>query len=126
MKSFNNTAGTTSTEFGLGVGTGNEVRQFVLSSTGNSVALDRDGNKINVSGIEFYDAKVLARSAGGMIVAKQLRGTINGTEITRIEDLFQEDFVADVNFTSNGTELTVNCVGTGNFTVYITMTKVAE
>lgn len=126
MKSFNNTAGTTSTEFGLGVGTGNEVRQFVLSSTGNSVALDRDGNKITVSGIEFYDAKVLARSAGGMIVAKQLRGTINGTEITRIEDLFQEDFAADVNFTSNGTELTVNCVGTGNFAVYITMTKVAE
>ncbi len=126
MKSFNNTAGTTSTEFGLGVGTGNEVRQFVLSSTGNSVALDRDGNKITVSGIEFYDAKVLARSAGGMIVAKQLRGTINGTEITRIEDLFQEDFAADVNFTSNGAELTVNCVGTGNFAVYITMTKVAE
>lgn len=126
MKSFNNTAGTTSTEFGLGVGTGNEVRQFVLSSTGNSVALDRNGAKISIAGIEFYDAKIIAKNGAGEIVAKQLRGTINGTSVTRIEDLFQEDFAADVNFTSNGTELTVNCVGTGNFAVYITMTKVAE
>jgi hypothetical protein len=126
MKSFNNTAGTTSTEFGLGVGTGSEVRQFVLSSAGNSVALDRNGSKISITGIEFYDAKVLAKNGAGEIVAKQLRGTINGTSVTRIEDLFQEDFAADVYFTSNGAELTVNCVGTGNFTVYITMTKVAE
>jgi hypothetical protein len=79
-----------------------------------------------VSGIEFYDAKVLARSAGGMIVSKQLRGTINGNTVTRIEDVFQEDFIADVSIASAGTTLNVNCTGTGNFTIYITLTKVAE
>lgn len=126
MKSFNNSAGTTSTEFGLGVGTGSEVRQFALSSTGNTPALDREGNAVTVSGIEFYDAKVIAKNGIGEIVAKQLRGTVNGTTVTRIEDLFQEDFAAEVYITSNGGQLTVNCVGAGNYTIYITMTKVAE
>jgi hypothetical protein len=125
MKTFNNTAGTTSSDFALGQGTGNEVRQFVLSRTDGGIATDRSNNSIDISGVEFYDAKVLAKSAGG-IVAKQLRGTINGTTVTRIEDVFQEDIVADVTITSNGTTLSVNCTGTGNFTIYITLTKVAE
>jgi hypothetical protein len=126
MKTFNNTSGTTSSDFALGQGTGNEVRQFVLSCTDTGVAVDRNGQQIGVSGIEFYDAKVLARSAGGMIVSKQLRGTINGNTVTRIEDVFQEDFIADVSIASAGTTLNVNCTGTGNFTIYITLTKVAE
>ena len=126
MKTFNNAAGTTSTDFALGQGTGNEVRQFVLSRTNAGAAVDRTGAQVTVSGIEFYDAKVLARSAGGMIVAKQLRGTIAGSTVTRIEDVFQEDFAADVNITSTGTALSVNCTGTGNFTIYITLTRVAE
>jgi hypothetical protein len=125
MKTFNNTAGTTSSDFALGQGTGNEVRQFVLSRTDGGIATNRSNNSIDISGVEFYDAKVLAKSAGG-IVAKQLRGTINGTTVTRIEDVFQEDIVADVTITSNGTTLSVNCTGTGNFTIYITLTKVAE
>jgi hypothetical protein len=124
MKTFNNTAGTTSSNFALGQGTGNEVRQFVLSRTDAGIATDRSNNSIDVSGVEFYDAKVLAKSAGG-IVAKQLRGIINGTTVTRIEDVFQEDIVADVSITSNGTTLSVNCTGTGNFTIYITLTRVA-
>jgi hypothetical protein len=125
MKTFNNTAGTTSSDFALGQGTGNEVRQFVLSRTDAGIATDRSNNSIDISGVEFYDAKVLAKSTGG-IVAKQLRGTINGTTVTRIEDVFQEDIVADVEITSNGTTLSVNCTGTGNFTIYITLTRVAE
>jgi hypothetical protein len=125
MKTFNNTAGTTSSDFALGQGTGNEVRQFVLSRNDAGIATDRSNNSIDISGVEFYDARVLAKSAGG-IVAKQLRGTINGTTVTRIEDVFQEDIVADVNITSNGTTLSVNCTGTGNFTIYITLTRVAE
>ena len=125
MKTFNNTAGTTSSDFALGQGTGNEVRQFVLSRTDGGIATNRSNNSIDISGVEFYDAKVLAKSAGG-IVAKQLRGTINRTTVTRIEDVFQEDIVADVTITSNGTTLSVNCTGTGNFTIYITLTRVAE
>ena len=125
MKTFNNTAGTTSSDFALGQGTGNEVRQFVLGRTDTGAAVDRNGAEISIAGIEFYDAKVLAKSAGG-IVAKQLRGTINGTTVTRIEDVFQEDIVADVEITSTGTTLNVNCTGTGNFTIYITLTRVAE
>lgn len=125
MKTFNNTAGTTSSDFALGQGTGNEVRQFVLSCADTGAAVDRNGSKISIAGIEFYDAKVLAKSTGG-IVAKQLRGTVNGTTVTRIEDVFQEDIVADVEITSTGTTLNVNCTGTGNFTIYITLTRVAE
>jgi hypothetical protein len=125
MKTFNNTAGTTSSDFALGQGTGNEVRQFVLSRTDAGIATDRSNNSIEINGVEFYDARVLAKSAGG-IIAKQLRGIINGTTVTRIEDVFQEDIVADVALTSNGTTLSVNCTGTGNFTIYITLTRVAE
>jgi hypothetical protein len=114
MKTFNNTSGTTSSDFALGQG------------TNAGIAVDRTGNQINVSGIEFYDAKVLAKNASGGIVAKQLRGTINETTVTRIEDVFQEDFSADVTLTSTGTTLSVNCTGTGNFAIYITLTRVAE
>jgi hypothetical protein len=123
MKTFNNTSGTTSSDFALGQGTGNEVRQYTLSRTDAGIATDRTGAQVTTSDIEFYDAKVLAKSASGSIVAKQLRGTINGTVVTRIEDVFQEEFAADVTLTSDGTTLSVNCTGTGNFTIYITLTK---
>lgn len=126
MKTFNNAAGTTSTEFGLGVGTGSEVRQFVLHSFGAGTAVDRNENEVNVNGIEFYDIKMLAKNSTGAIVAKQLRGTISGTTVTRIEDLFQEDFTADVTLTSSGTTLSVACTGDANFTIYATLTRVAE
>ena len=126
MKTFNNIAGTTSTDFSIGQGTGSEVNQYVLSSTGNSVAVDREGNQVPVSGISFYDMKAVAKDITGSIVAKHLRGTISGTSVTRIEDAFQEDFAADVELTSTGTTLSVNCTGLANFTIYITITKVAE
>jgi hypothetical protein len=110
----------------LGQGTGSEVRQIVLNAAGPGTALDRNGGAITVGAVEFYDAKVLARDANGLIVSKQLRGTVSGTTVTRIEDIFQEDFAADVTLTSDGTTLSANCTGTGNFTIYITLTKVAE
>ena len=125
MKTFNNTAGTTSSDFVLGQGTGSEVRQIVLNATGAGLALDRTGNQIAVTGVEFYDINMLARNASSGIVSKQLRGTIHGVVVTRIEDVFQEDFAADVSLTSNGTILSVNCTGTANFTIYITLTRVA-
>ena len=125
MKTYNNTAGTTSSDFALGQGTGHEVRQYSLSCTDAGVATDRTGNQVSIVGVEFYDAKVLIKSSSG-IVAKQLRGTVNGSVLTRIEDVFQEDIAADVTLTSNGTTLSVNCTGTGNFTIYITLTRVAE
>lgn len=125
MKSFNHLSGTTSTEFQLGAGTGNEVRQVVLTSVGPGTAADREGNEILTSGVEFYDIKMLATSVSGT-VAKQLRGTISGTTVTRIEDVFQEDFIADVELASDGTTFSITCVGTANFTVYATLTRVAE
>jgi hypothetical protein len=60
-------------------------------------------------------------------VAKQLRGTVNNTTVTRIEDIFQEEFSADVILTSNGTILTVTCKSTGsltNYTIYTTMVSI--
>jgi hypothetical protein len=124
MKTFNNIAGTTSTDFSIGQGTGSEVQHYVLSSTGNNFATDREGNEVSVSGVSFYDMKVVAKNNTGSIVAKHLRGTISNTTVTRIEDIFQEDFSADVSLTSDGTLLSVNCTGSANFTIYITITKV--
>lgn len=132
MKTFNNTSGTTSTEFRLGAGTANEVRHVVVSLSGPSDGLlvDREGNEISVNGAEFYEIKLLIKGAAGL-VAKQIKGTIIGTTVTRIEDVFQEDFDADVTLTSDGTTFSIESVGSingggANFTVYITLTRVAE
>jgi hypothetical protein len=128
-KKFNNISGTTSSNWAIGVGKATAV-QYVIYAICNStdvVAKDKNNNEISVSGIGFYDMKIVAKNASGDIVAKQLRGTINGTTVTRIEDVFQEDFSADVVLTSNGTTLTVTCKNTGsltNYTIYTTMTSV--
>lgn len=126
---FNNTAGTTSTEFQLGAGTGAEVRQFVLTAetTGNPViALDRQGNEIIIDGVEFYDIKLLAQDSSGL-VAKHIRGTVNGTAVTRITDTFQEDFDGEVAITSSGSVLSIECQSTTNakFTISVTLTRVS-
>jgi hypothetical protein len=128
-KQFNNTAGTTSSEFHLGAGTGSEVRQFVLTAdvAGTPVnAVDRAGNEIEIVGIEFYEIKMLAQDSAG-IVARQLRGTVNGTTVTRITDTFQEDFDGDINLTSTGTVLSIECQSTTNakFTISVTLTRVS-
>ena len=128
-KKFNNISGTTSSNWAIGVGKATAV-QYVIYAICNStdvVAKDKNNNEISVSGIGFYDMKIVAKNVAGDIVAKQLRGTINGTTVTRIEDVFQEDFSADVVLTSNGTTLTVTCKNTGsltNYTIYTTMTSV--
>ena len=129
MKTFNNTAGTTSSKFSIGVGsaTASHYVIFAVCDGANTTAYDKAGEEIAVAGVEFYDIKVVAENAGNQIVAKQLRGTINNTTITRIEDVFQEDFPADVNLTSDGTKLSVECVDTGtetHYTVYATLTRI--
>lgn len=129
MKTFNNTAGTTSSEFSIGVG-GAETRNIVLTATCNSsdsFALDKQGNSVEVAGIEFYDLRVIAKNVAGDIVAKQLRGTINNTTVTEIEDVFQEEFSADIELTCDGSTLNINCVDTGtltNYTIHVTLTRI--
>jgi hypothetical protein len=128
-KKYNNVAGTTASEFTIGVGTAQSA-QHVLSavcSGSNTVALDKNGNSVPVSGLQFYDMKVVAKNVSGMILAKQIRGTINNTTVTKIEDTFQEELSADVRLTSNGSMLTVTCLDTGtetHYTIYITLTSV--
>lgn len=127
---FNNSTGTTSPEFHLAAGTGNEVRQIVLTaevSTASAIASDRFDNEIAVGNIEFFDLKVLAKTVSGNIVAKSLRGTITGTTVTRIEDIFQEDFTADVVLSVASSLLVVECTSAvpSSFTVYATLIRVA-
>jgi hypothetical protein len=124
MKTFNNIAGTTSSEFSLGAGTGNESRHFVLSSLGsNAKATDRLGaDSILVSGVEFYDLKLVAIN-GSNIVAKHLRGVIYNSVVSRVEDVYQEDFEADVTLTVNSELLSIECSGDAQFTVDIKMTR---
>ena len=131
MKTYNNTAGTTSNQFTLGQGTGAEVRHFVLTASttaSNAFALTRDGVDIDLNGVEFYDIKVLARN-GSDIVARHIRGTISGPTITRIEDVFQEDFSANVTLTSANSILSIECTPEGatqtDYTIYVVLTRVS-
>lgn len=131
MKTFNNTAGTTSNQFTLGEGSGAEVRHFVLTAStiaANESAVTRDGTDIDLNGIEFYDIKVVASNGAG-IVARHLRGTISGTTITRIEDVFQEDFSANVILDSTNSILSIECTPDGvvqlNYTIYVVLTRVS-
>jgi uncharacterized protein with beta-barrel porin domain len=129
MKTFNNTAGTTSSEFAIGVG-GAETRNIVLTAVcdgSSSYALDKQSNSVEVAGIEFYDMRVIAKNANSELVAKQIRGTINNTTVTQIEDVFQEEFTGGVVLTSDGSKLYINCVDTGsltNYTIHVTLTRI--
>lgn len=128
-KQFNNIAGTTSSnwEIGVGAATATQYVSFALCDNSDVVAKDKEDNLIPIIGIEFYDMKIVAKNTAGDIMAKQLRGTVNGTTVTRIEDIFQEEFSADVVLTSSGTTLTVTCKSTGsltNYTIYTTMVSI--
>jgi hypothetical protein len=131
MKTYNNTAGTTSNQFTLGEGSGAEVRHFVLTATtagSNEFAVTRDGVDIDLNGVEFYDIKMLATNASG-IVARYLRGTISGSTITKIEDVFQDDFSANVVLTSTSSKLNIECLPDGatqsEYTIYVVLTRVS-
>ena len=128
-KQFNNISGTTSNNWEIGIGSQTAI-QYVTWAVCEALdvpALDKENNAILVSGLNFYDMKIVAKNALGQIMAKQLRGTVNGTIVTRIEDIFQEEFSADVILTSDGTTLTVTCKSTGsltNYTIYTTIINV--
>jgi hypothetical protein len=131
MKTYNNTAGTTSNQFTLGEGSGAEVRHFVLTASvtgSNEFAVTRDGTDIELSGIEFYDIKVLTQNGSG-IAARSVRGTISGQTITKIEDVFQEDFSAGIVLTSTNSILKIACTPAGatqsNYTIYLVLTRVS-
>jgi len=131
MKTYNNTAGTTSNQFTLGEGSGAEVRHFVLTAStsgSNEFAVTRDGIDIDLNGVEFYDIKVLAKNGSG-IVARHLRGTISGQTITRIEDVFQDDFSANITLTSANSILSIECTPDGvtqtDYTIYVVLTRVS-
>jgi hypothetical protein len=130
MKNYNNNAGTTSSNFAISVGSASSAVQHILGATCNATdvaAKDKNNGEIALSGIVFYDMKIVAKNAAGKIAAKQLRGTVAGTTVKRIEEIFQEDFSADVVLSSSGTTLTVTCKHTGSlthYTIYATMTSV--
>jgi hypothetical protein len=128
-KKYNNIAGTTASEFTIGVGTAQSV-QYVLSAVclgSDNVALDKNDGNISFTGFQFYDMRIVAKNTAGLVLAKQIRGTINNTTVTKIEDIFQEELSADVRLTSNGSMLTVTCLDTGtetHYTIYVTLTSV--
>lgn len=131
MKTFNNTAGTTSSEFTIGVGT-TGLRQIVLGavcSGADTSAVDREGNEITVEGTEFFDIKILAVDQAGNRLTKQLRGSASGSSVSKIEDTFEEDFDGGVVLTlSNGT-LEVQCLSgsstTATYSIYATLQRVS-
>jgi len=130
MKTFNNTAGTTSSEFSIGVGT-TDVRHVVLGAVCNgsdTVAVDREGNGLSVEGIEFFDMKVLAVDQAGAKITKQIRGTVSST-IKKIEDTFEEGFDGGVELTVASNVLSVNClVGSATnatYSIYVTLQRIS-
>lgn len=129
MQTFNNTSGTTSSEFQIGAGTAGLVRHFVL--TANSIgtgtqALDREGNKVSTEGIEFYDLKFVAKDSAANVTTKWFRGTINGTQILDIEDVYQEDANAGFVMSVVNGNFEIECSGGADVdvTIYLTMTRV--
>ena len=72
--------------------------------------------------LEFYDLKLVAIN-GSNIVAKHLRGVIYNSVVSRVEDVYQEDFEADVTLTVNSELLSIECSGDAQFTVDIKMTR---
>jgi hypothetical protein len=128
-KKYNSISGTTASEFTIGVGTAQSV-QYVLSAVclgSDTVALDKNDDKISFTGFQFYDMKIVAKNTAGLVLAKQIRGTINNTTVTKIEDTFQEELSADVRLTSNGSVFTMTCLATGtetHYTIHVTLTSV--
>jgi hypothetical protein len=128
MKTFNNTAGTTSSEFSIGVGT-TDVRQVVLGAfcdADNTKAVDREGNELAV---QFFDIKILAVDQDGNRLTKQLRGTVAGTTVNKIEDTFEEGFDGGVQLTSASNVLSVNClIGSAisaTYSIYVTLQRIS-
>lgn len=131
-KQFNNTSGTTSSEFGLGIGS-LSARHIVLGVTCNGEdanAKDRAGNEIAIRGVEFYDLKMLAKDQLGNLATKQLRGTIvEGGNITRIEDIFEEMFNGDVELSLTGSTLNITCkIGSAlqaNYNIFVSLQRIS-
>jgi hypothetical protein len=129
-KQFNNSHGTTSSEFSIGVGATN-VRHIVLSAnctTGDTTAKDRKNEEITVSGVEFFDLKMLAKDNAGNVATKQLRGTVAvGGSVNSIEEVFQEASGANVTLSLNGNTLRITCAkGTASsiaYSIYISLLK---
>ncbi len=132
MKTFNNTAGTTSSEFAIGVGT-TGVRQVVLGaicSGSNTYAVDREGNGLDIDGVEFFDLKILAVDQAGNRLTKQLRGTaVSGGTISKIEDTFEESFDGGVALTISGNTLSVECQAgsstSATYSIYASLQRVS-
>ena len=131
MKTYNNIAGTTSSEFSIGEGAFS-VRQMVFGAVcagADSNALDRNGNQLSVAGTEFYELKLLATDNLGNRVTKQLRGTITvGSGITKIEDTFEEGFNGAIALTLNANTVTMSCkIGSATsatYSIYIALQRI--
>jgi hypothetical protein len=130
MKTFNNIAGTTSSEFAIGVGTAG-VRQIVLSAIcvgADTIAVDRNAEQISISGTEFYDLKVLGVDQDGNRFTQQIRGTVTNSAVTKIEDIFEEDFEGGIELTISNGELQINCLAgsasTATYNIYITLQRI--
>jgi len=132
MKTFNNTSGTTSSEFNIGVGA-SAVRNIVLGAVcngANANAVDRDGISITLEGIEFYDLKMLARNQDGEVASKHIRGTITvGGNITRIEEVFEESFNGDINLSLDENRLVVECelgsAASATYNIYMSLQRIS-
>jgi len=131
MKTYNNIAGTTSSEFSIGEGAVS-VRQIVFGAVcagADTNAVDRNGNQLSVAGTEFYDLKLLATDHLGNRVAKQLRGTIAvGSGITKIEDTFEEGFDGAITLALNDNTVTMSCkIGSATsatYSIYIALQRI--
>jgi hypothetical protein len=130
-KQFNNSHGTTSSEFAIGVG-GSGARHIVLGAvcnTGNTLALDKEGQAIEIAGTEFFDLKMLAKDQSGKVATKQIRGTVTvGGNITKVEDVFEEGFDGNVSLILSGNTLSISCIKgtaiTATYSVYVALQRI--
>lgn len=112
-KQFSNTSGTTSSEFELGTGFDTNVRYIVLSAVtdGDTNAVDRNGQEITISGVEFFELKMLAKDTAGNVSTKQLKGSVTESgSVYSIEEVFQDSAGADITLSVNGATLSITCL----------------
>lgn len=129
-KLFNNTNGTTSSDFSIGVGS-TKVRHIILSANcagADILAVDKEGNEIEIAGTEFFDLKMLATDQAGNIATTQVRGSVTaGGSVYKIEDVFQEASDAEITLSINGSTLSVNCAAGSSpaitYSIYISLLK---
>lgn len=128
-KQFSNSSGTTSSEFELGAGFSTNVRHIVLSAVtdGDTNAVDRNGQEIEISGVEFFEIKMLAKDTAGNVSTKQMKGSVTeGGSVYSVEEIYQDSASANITLGITGSTLSIVCAHSSlelTYNIYVSLLR---